>query len=103
MSEYTIERILEMVADKPVGDLSGSILLDFADAGCLLLNQADAKGQVVDSAEVDSDILGCKINISLEDFSLLMSGELDATSAYMQGRLQVTGDMGLAMELAAWM
>jgi len=41
--------------------------------------------------------------VSLDDFGLLLSGDLDPVGAYSQGRLQITGDMGLAMELSSWM
>ena len=36
-----------------------------------------------------------------ETFRQILSGDLDPTSAFMQGRLRVEGDMGAAMRLGA--
>ncbi len=41
----------------------------------------------------------CTIAMTLEDFQSIAAGTLDATSAYMQGKLKVEGDMGIAMKL----
>jgi putative sterol carrier protein len=35
-----------------------------------------------------------------ETFQDILNGDLDATSAFMSGRLSVDGDMGTAMQLA---
>ena len=42
---------------------------------------------------------GCTIAMSGTDFVDLATGKLDATSAFMSGRLKIKGDMGLAMKL----
>ncbi len=34
-----------------------------------------------------------------EDFFKIFSGQMDGVQAFMQGKLKVTGDMGLAMKL----
>ena len=41
----------------------------------------------------------CTIEASAETFSRLVSGEQNATTAYMTGKLKVKGDMGAAMKL----
>ncbi len=103
MSDYSVQGVLDLVKEKPISELSGDILIDFIGNSSILLSPANSSAAVVTDSEVDNDSLGCKISISLDDFALLLSGDLDATSAYMQGRLQVAGDMGLAMELSSWM
>jgi putative sterol carrier protein len=37
--------------------------------------------------------------MSADDFSELMAGRLQPTSAFMQGKMKVDGDMGIAMKL----
>jgi len=41
----------------------------------------------------------CLLSLSDDDFVDLFSGKLKAQSAYMQGRLKIKGNMGLAMKL----
>ena len=42
---------------------------------------------------------GCKIKVSVEDWNGILSGELDATTAFMSGKLMIEGDMAMAMKL----
>jgi len=39
------------------------------------------------------------ITMSAEDWEKLMTGQLDAYSAFLQGRIDVAGDLSLAMKL----
>jgi putative sterol carrier protein len=39
------------------------------------------------------------ISISLDDLQKLSAGELDATMAYMTGRLKIDGSMGVALKI----
>ncbi|MBF13838.1 MAG: hypothetical protein CMF46_05705 [Legionellales bacterium] len=103
MDKYTVESILMLVKEKPVGELSGDILVDFMGEGAILLDSKSAVASIVSEPEISMESLGCKVAVSLDDFGLLLSGDLDPVGAYSQGRLQITGDMGLAMELSSWM
>lgn len=42
---------------------------------------------------------GCKVSVSAENFQQMLDGKLNATAAFMSGKLRITGDMGLAMKL----
>jgi putative sterol carrier protein len=39
------------------------------------------------------------INMSADDYVKMMNGELNAMAAFMQGKIKMQGDMGLAMKL----
>ena len=41
----------------------------------------------------------CTITIAKDDFEKMAQGTLDPTMAFMQGKLKITGDMGVAMKL----
>ena len=41
----------------------------------------------------------CTITVSLDNFKKMVSRELDGTTAFMQGKLKVAGDMSVAMKL----
>ena len=46
-----------------------------------------------------NDDADCTLNISIEDFQRLVSGELNAMGAMMSGKLKIKGDMEVAMKL----
>jgi putative sterol carrier protein len=53
---------------------------------------------VVSNEDKEAD---CTIRVSLENFSKMVNGDLDATLAFMTGRLKVEGNMGVAMKLSS--
>ena len=53
-------------------------------------------GGQVSNADAPAD---CTIEVSKDDFEKLAQGQLDPTMAFMQGKLKVNGDMGVAMKL----
>jgi putative sterol carrier protein len=69
------------------------VKFDFGDAGKIFLDGvAGAVSQ--DDAAADTTL-----QVKLEDFIAMAEGKLDPTSAFMQGKLKVVGDMGVAMQL----
>ena len=41
----------------------------------------------------------CVMSMNEENFTKLFAGKLDATTAFMSGKLKIKGDMALAMKL----
>jgi putative sterol carrier protein len=39
--------------------------------------------------------------MALDDFEQMLSGDLDPTTAFMMGKLKVSGDMSVAMRLSS--
>ncbi len=56
----------------------------------------DGKANVVEGAHDSPNIT---ITMAADDFSDMLDGKLNATSAFMAGKLKVKGDMSLAMKL----
>jgi putative sterol carrier protein len=56
----------------------------------------DGKANLVEGAHDNPNIT---ITMSAEDFESMLDGKLNATSAFMAGKLKVKGDMSLAMKL----
>jgi putative sterol carrier protein len=76
--------------------LGGTLKFDFGEPGSVFIDGKNSPNTVGDGAGKSAD---CTITVSLETFEKMVKGELDGTSAFMQGKLRVAGDMGLAMKL----
>jgi|SRR5262245_1249423 len=75
--------------------MNNSYLFDVEGTGKWLVTIADGVVSVREG-EGDAD---CTISASEENFQKILSGEQNATSAYMTGKLKIKGDMGAAMKL----
>jgi len=76
--------------------LGGTLKFDFGEPGSVLIDGKSSPNTVTDGAGKSADTT---ISVSLDTFERMVRGELDGTSAFMQGKLRVAGDMGLAMKL----
>lgn len=68
------------------------VKFDFAEEGKIFLDGAG--GVTTDDSPADTTI-----KVKLEDFVAMANGQLDPMGAFMQGKLKVDGDMGVAMQL----
>jgi len=75
--------------------MNNSYLFDIEGAGKWKVDVQDGSVKVTPDAD-DADVT---ITTSEETFEKITSGEQNATSAYMTGKLKVKGDMGAAMKL----
>ena len=75
--------------------MTNSYLFDIEGAGKWKVDVQDGDVSVTENAE-GADVT---ISTSEETFEKITSGEQNATSAYMTGKLKVKGDMGAAMKL----
>jgi putative sterol carrier protein len=89
----TLEEITDRIKTAVGADsgLGKSVKFDLKGAGVILIDGARVSN---DDAPAD-----CTILISKDDFEALARGALDPTMAFMQGKLKVNGDMGVAMKL----
>ncbi len=75
--------------------LGATVKFDFGAEGVIYLDGV-ANPNSVSNDDTDAE---CTVQISLEDFESLVAGDLDATTAFMMGKLKVEGDMAIAMRL----
>jgi len=75
--------------------MTNSYVFEIEGAGTWKVDVADGKVAVTEGGG-DAD---ATIKASEETFKAIASGEQNATSAYMTGKLKIDGDMGAAMKL----
>jgi putative sterol carrier protein len=93
-----LQRIISEMGDRlgVNSGLGGTLKFDFGEPGSVFVDGKSHPNSVSDGAGRSAD---CTITVGLETFEKMVKGELDGTSAFMQGKLRVAGDMGLAMKL----
>jgi putative sterol carrier protein len=98
MSSDQVNQIITQMSSAIGGNsgLGGTLKFDFGEPGSVYIDGKSSPNTVTDGAGKTAD---CTISVSLETFEKMVKGELDGTSAFMQGKLRVAGDMGLAMKL----
>jgi putative sterol carrier protein len=75
--------------------MTNSYVFDIDGAGTWKVDVDDGNVSVTEGAG-DAD---ATISASEETFEQIASGDLNATTAYMTGKLKIQGDMGAAMKL----
>ncbi len=79
--------------DKFSGGFSGTAKFIIEGEGALIID-----GSGVRAGDDDADVT---LSADRETFEGILSGDVNPTAAFMQGKLAVDGDMGLAMQLGA--
>ena len=75
--------------------INSSYVFDVTGAGTW---KVDVQDSGVNVTEGDTDG-ATTLTIAEDDFTRLVAGELNPTTAFMTGKLKVKGDMGAAMKL----
>ena len=91
MSDVTEAAVKELNA-KLGGSFDGTAKFVIEDEGSIMMDQSGAR-----AGDADAEVT---LTADAETFRQILDGDLDPTAAFMQGRLQVDGDMGTAMKLA---
>ena len=76
--------------------LGGTLKFDLGGDGSLFVDGTGADNMVTLNQNGPAN---CTIAMTAQDFEDLIHGRLHPTAAFMQGKMSVEGDMGLAMRL----
>jgi putative sterol carrier protein len=87
--EEITARLRTAVAEQPVP--GRSVTIDLKGDGYLHID-----GATVTNDNTPAD---CTVIVSKDDLEAMTKGELDPTTAFMTGKLKITGDMSVAMSL----
>ena len=88
-----IEAAVKALNEKMDGGFDGVAKFVIEDEGAIMVDG--------DGARAGDEEAAVTLSASADTFQAILSGDLNATSAFMQGELSVDGDMGLAMQLGA--
>lgn len=92
MSDVVTEAVAALNA-KMNGGFDGRAKFDIEGEGSIII---DANGARAGDDDADVTLMA-----STETFKAILDGELNATTAFMTGKLTVDGDMGQAMKLSS--
>ncbi len=87
--EATTQKILSKAA--ATSSLGSTVKFVFPE-GVIFL---DGQGGISN----DNNDAACTVNIALEDFNGMLDGSLSPMTAFMGGKMQIDGDMSVAMKL----
>ena len=95
MSEV-IEQAVAALQDKlGDSDFDASVRFEIAGEGTVIVDENGVR-----AGDGDEEAQ-CTLTADAETFAAMMDGSLNPTAAFMQGKLTVDGDMGVAMRLGS--
>ena len=86
MSSPEVQNIIEKMGSAigPNSGLGGTLKFDFGEPGSVFIDGKSTPNTVADGEGKSAD---CTITVALDTFDKMIKGELDGTSAFMQGKL----------------
>lgn len=88
-----IDQAVAVLSEKLGDGFSGKAKFVIEGEGAIVVD-----GSAVRAGDEDADVT---LTADADTFRGILSGDVNPTAAYMQGRLSVDGDLGLAMQLGA--
>ena len=98
-NRMSLDKATSMVKEKVGTDsgLDAAVKFDFGDEGVIHIDAKSSPNEVTND-DKDAD---CTVSMSMDDFMQMATGDLDPTTAFMMGKLKVSGDMSVAMKLGS--
>lgn len=95
----TFTAIKSLVSEDLVKSVGGFFLFDLKGAGSLYLDLKNSPGSTGIGSPPEGSKPDVTMILSKDDFVKMFAGQLNATSAFMTGKLRIKGDLGMAMKL----
>ena len=93
MSDVVTQAVEALNAKMDGGGFDGTAKFDIEGEGAIMID--------ADGARAGDEAADVTLSADVDTFKGILSGDQNATSAFMTGNLSVDGDMGLAMKLAS--
>ena len=88
-----IDGAVAALSEKISGGFEGTVKFAIEGEGGIIVD-----GDGVRAGDDDADVT---LSADADTFQAILSGDINPTSAFMQGKLAVDGDMGMAMKLGS--
>jgi putative sterol carrier protein len=95
-SRQFFETLESRVDQGKAADLNASYVFEIDGSGTWAVDVDGGHVRVTEGGEADAD---CKIRANEETFMKIVRREQNPATAYMTGKLKISGDMGTAMKL----
>ncbi len=96
----SLRHFFNRLPTKLIDALPDGVSITFAlsgdEGGTWTVERADGKARVLAQ---DMERPDCRLSCTAPDFQALLSGDLDPRAGFMDGRLDVEGDVGLVLRL----
>ena len=93
MSDIINEAVTALNAKLAGANFDGTAKFDIDGEGAVVIDENGAR-----AGDDETDVT---LSADVDTFQCILSGDTNATSAFMTGKLKVDGDMGMAMKLAS--
>jgi len=93
MTDIMVEAVAAIEKKLTGSVFDGSAKFEIQGEGSIIIDSSGVR--------VSDDETEVTLSASLETFQEILEGDLDSASAFMTGRLQLDGDMSVAMRLAS--
>lgn len=93
MSDIINEAVTALNAKLAGANFDGTAKFEIDGEGAVVIDENGAR-----ACDVETDVT---LSADVDTFQGILSGDTNATSAFMTGKLKVDGDMGMAMKLAS--
>ncbi|MCY3873485.1 MAG: SCP2 sterol-binding domain-containing protein [Rhodobacteraceae bacterium] len=93
-------RAADYVNEKLSGrSFDGRVRLSIEKEGQIVVDEYGARMVSQDGSTTSNEDVDCLVSTDKDTFSAVLDGHLDPMTAFMTGRLQISGDLGAAAKL----